>query len=109
MLHLPMKFDLFSQTWTIRAAQQGEIDTDLGQCRPDQLEILINPNQSSESQLHTLWHEILHAFEQKMQLSMTEQQVDVLSLCIMHFFRTNSQFTDLLFKDENTVMEEFYA
>jgi Zn-dependent peptidase ImmA (M78 family) len=109
MLNLPMTFDLFSQTWTIRAAQPGEIESDLGQCRPDQLEILINPYQSSESQMHTLWHEITHAFEQKLQLALTEQQVDLLALCLLHFFRTNTEFTELLNPDSNQITGEFYA
>lgn len=92
MIYLPQTFRLFNQTWHIRAARMGEIDTDLGQCRPDQLEIVINPNQTGGSMAHTLLHEIVHSIEQKLQLNLTEQQVDLMALGLLDLIRSQQEF-----------------
>ena len=96
MLHLPDEFTLFDQQWLIRPAEPGEIGTDLGQCRPDQLEILINTSQNEESMIHTIWHELCHACEFKLQLELTERQVDLMALAIIHLLRSNSHLLELI-------------
>jgi hypothetical protein len=94
-MHIPKQFRLFSQTWTVRTAEPGEIPEDLGQCRPDQLEILINPNQVPESLIHTLVHEVIHSIEQKQQLEMTERQVDLIAMGLIDLFRNNPNFYEV--------------
>lgn len=101
MIHLPIEIELFSQTWRIRAARQGEIDTDLGQCRPDQLEIVINPNQSGESMTHTIMHELTHAIELKLDLELTERQVDLIALGYINLFRLNRGIYEMIEGDYN--------
>ena len=99
MIYLPFQFQLFNQTWHVRAARQHEI-TDLGLCNPDELEIIIN-NQNSESMTHTLTHEIVHAIEQKLQLELTERQVDLLALGLIDLIRSNILIFDYINKLEN--------
>lgn len=95
-MRIPNKFKLFSQNWTIRGALPGEIGDDLGQCRPDQLEIVLNPNQCPDQLQHTLLHELTHAIEQKQQLELTERQTDLIALGIIDLFRSNPGFIDIL-------------
>ena len=90
-----MKFRLFSRSWNIRFSHPGEITDDLGQCRPDQLEILINPNQVSESVKHTIAHEICHAIELSQDLQMTERQIDLMALGIIDLVRNNPELFDV--------------
>lgn len=98
---IPKNIRLFCQNWTIRAAQPGEIGDDLGRCHPDQLEILLNPNQVPESLIHTLAHELIHAIEQKQQLDMTERQVDLIALGLIDLIRSNNRFEDIFKEDQN--------
>jgi hypothetical protein len=98
-MRIPQKFRLFSQTWTIRTALPGELPEDLGQCRPDQLEIVINPNQVPESMTHTLVHELIHSIEQKQQLDMTERQVDLIAMGLIDLFRSNDLFHEVFTDD----------
>ncbi len=95
-MRIPDKFKLFSQTWRIRGAVPGEIGDDLGQCRPDQLEIVLNPNQCPEQLQHTLLHELIHSIEQRQLLELTERQVDLIALGILDMFKSNPGFTDIL-------------
>jgi hypothetical protein len=95
MIYLPLTIELFNQTWCIRAATTGEIGSDLGQCRTDQHEILINPNQLEESMLHTILHELTHAIELKLDLNLDERQVDLIALGIISLFRSNPSFIEL--------------
>ena len=95
-MQIPNQFKLFNQTWRIRLAQPMEISDDLGQCRPDLFEIVLNPNQSPESILHTLNHELIHAIEHKLQLELTERQVDLVALGLMDLFRSNPAMLQLL-------------
>lgn len=88
-MRIPADFKLFSQQWRVRGAQPGEIGTDLGQCRPDQLEVILNPNQTAESLLMTFWHEVIHAIETRLELAMTERQVDLIALGIIDLMRNN--------------------
>ena len=97
---IPNKFKLFNQIWTIRTAQQGELPDDLGQCRPDQLEVVLNHNQSEESIRHTLLHELIHCIEMKLHLEMTERQVDVIALGLIDLFRSNPELSQLFEQGE---------
>lgn len=92
MIYLPQTFRLFTQPWLIRAARSGEMPEDLGQCRTDQFELIINPTQATESMCHTLLHELVHSWEQKLLLNLTEQQVDLLALALLDFVRNNPDF-----------------
>ncbi len=96
MIHLPLTFQLFSQQWTIRVAQPGEIPEDLGQCRADLHEIVINPNQSEESMLHTILHEICHSIEIKQHLEMTERQIDLMALGFIDLLRNNQVIGEMI-------------
>ena len=97
---IPNEFKLFNQTWQIRTAYTGELTDDLGQCRPDQLEIILNPNQAIESIKHTLLHELIHCIEMKLHLEMTERQVDVIALGLIDLFRSNPELSQLFEQGE---------
>ena len=101
-MQIPTKFRLFSQTWTIRGSQPGEIGDDLGRCHPDQLEIVLNPNQVAESLIHTLAHEIVHSIEQKQQLELTERQTDLIALGIIDLVRTNPKIMEIFDDTDRT-------
>lgn len=92
MIYLPQQFRLFGQTWHIRAARPNELSDCWGECRPDQLEVVINPNQHNAMLAHTLLHEIIHCIEQKLQLNMTEQQVDLVALGMLDLIRHSPDF-----------------
>ena len=96
---IPNNFKLFNQKWAIRTAHMGELPDDLGQCRPDQLEVILNPNQSEESIKHTLLHELIHCIEMKLHLEMTERQVDVVALGLLDLFRSNPELLSLFDKE----------
>jgi len=98
-MRIPNNFNLFTQTWSIRGAGPGELGEDLGQCRPDQLEIIISPHQTPESVVHTLVHELTHAVEQKLQLNLEERQVDLLALGLIDLFRSNPNLLSLFDRD----------
>jgi hypothetical protein len=92
---IPNEFKLFNQIWSVRTAIQGEMPDDLGQCRPDQLEVVLNPNQATESIRHTFLHELVHCIEMKLHLEMTERQVDLMALGLIDLFRTNPELLEL--------------
>jgi len=92
---IPPYIKLFSQIWSIRASQPYEIGDDLGQCKHETHEIILNPGQTQQQMYQTLMHEIVHAFELTLDLEMTERQVDLLALCFIHFVRENPEFMDL--------------
>ena len=94
-MFIPQKFQLFSQQWHVRTALPGELPEDLGQCRPDQLEIVLNPNQVPESLVHTFVHEVIHSIEQKQQLDMTERQVDLIAMGLIDLLRTNPELLEV--------------
>lgn len=100
MIYLPFTFKLFGQQWTVRTARPYEI-TDLGQCRPDDFEIIINPGQNNESLTHTLTHELVHAIEQKLHLNLTEDQVDLFALGLIDLIRNNNEILDYIISEEN--------
>jgi hypothetical protein len=67
----------------------------------DLFEIIINPIQNNESITHTLWHEIVHSWETKLDLQLTERQTDLIALSMIHFFRQNPQLIEYLLKEES--------
>ena len=93
---IPDTFKLFSDTWSIRTATAKELQTDLGMCYADDNEIVLNPNQSASSIKHSLLHELIHSIELKLDLDMTERQVDVLALSLIHLFRENPRLLEIL-------------
>ena len=97
---IPNEFKLFNQKWQIRTAIPGELQDDLGQCRPDQLEVVLNSNQTEESIRHTMLHELVHCIEQKLQLEMTERQVDLIALGLIDLFRSNPELLELFEQGE---------
>ena len=96
MAQIPDTFELFSETWTIRTGNDIEMATNNGLCIADSNTILLNPNQTEESLIQTLVHELLHCIEVKLDLEMTERQVDVLALSLRHLFKTNPNMLTLL-------------
>lgn len=105
-MRIPQQFKLFNQNWRIRLSYPMEIGDDLGQCRADLKEIVLNPNQTPETLFHTLWHELVHAIEETLLLEMTERQVDLVALGIIDLLRSNSQFPELFDHSESTDYEE---
>jgi hypothetical protein len=101
MIYLPFKFELFAQQWTVRAANPHEI-TDLGLCKADEFEIVINPAQTAESMIHTLTHELVHSIEMKLQLELTERQVDLLALGLVDLLRNNYDVFDYITSEQET-------
>jgi hypothetical protein len=99
VIQLPFTFILFGQEWRVRAAKQHEL-TDLGICKPDDFEIVIDINQTAETKIHTLTHEVIHAMEQKLQLEMTERQVDLMALGLIDLLRNNPGFLDYIDLEE---------
>ena len=96
MAQIPDTFELFSETWTIRTGNDIEMALNNGLCLADSNTILLNPNQTPEGLIHTLIHELLHSLEVKLDLEMTERQVDVLALGLLHLFKTNPDMLTLL-------------
>ena len=95
MAYIPGEIKLFSQAWTIRPGTDKELTANHGMCYPDSCEIIFNAHQTWDNILHTVMHELIHAIETKTQLNMTEAQVDVLALCLIHLFRTNPDLLEL--------------
>jgi len=100
MAQIPDEFQLFSQTWHIRTGTEKELPAELGMCYPDTNEILLNGNQTADSVIHTLLHELLHAIETKMHLEMTERQIDCMALGLLDLFRNNPDMTGILLPQE---------
>jgi len=98
MAQIPDTFTLFGQQWQIRTAEPYELGDDLGQCRADQHEIIISPNQNAETLIHTLLHELVHCIELKLDLDLTERQVDLIALGVIDLFRNNPNMLTLLEK-----------
>jgi hypothetical protein len=98
-LQIPKNFELFSDIWTIRAGSDKELDNNLGLCYADSQEVILNPNQTPQQLKHVLLHELIHAIEQKLNLELTESQVDGVALGIKHLFLTNPQLLGLLVQD----------
>lgn len=91
-------FKLFSQEWQIKLGQEREMPEHLGLCLPDQRKILLHEDQDQDSKKHTLLHELIHAVEQKLSLSLTETQVDLMALGLLDLFRNNPELL-VVFED----------
>ena len=100
MAQIPSKFQLFSQQWHVRPGTDKELPDELGKCYPDSNEILIRPDQTADSIIHTFLHEILHSIEMKMHLEMSERQIDCMALGLMDLFRNNPDMVGLLLPQE---------
>lgn len=96
VVHIPGEINLFSQTWTIRPGSDLELNMNNGLCIADRCEILFNANQTWDSCIHTVMHELIHAIEIKLDLDLTERQVDVMALALIHLFRQNPELEVLL-------------
>jgi len=98
---VPETFTLFNQQWQIRTAAKFELENDLGQCRPDQFEILVNTDQCEESLRHTLLHELVHCIEQKLHLELTERHVDLIALGLIDLLSNNPDLLTLFNKEHD--------
>ena len=96
MPQIPNTFTLYGQTWTIRTTDTREMQDNLGLCYADSNEILLNHNQSEQSLVHTLMHELLHSIELKQHLEMTERQIDCMALGLIHLFKSNPNLITLV-------------
>jgi hypothetical protein len=106
-LQIPKNFELFSEIWTIRGGTDKELDNNNGLCYADSHEVLLNPQQTPQQLKHVLLHELIHAVELKLNLELTEAQVDGVALGIKHLFLTNQQLLALLVQDtENGTAED---
>lgn len=95
MSYIPGEIELFSELWTIRPGTDKELTNNHGMCYSDSCEIIFNPNCTWDNTLHTVMHELIHAIETKCHLDMTERQVDVMALGLLHLFRQNPQLLEL--------------
>jgi hypothetical protein len=90
-MEIPNTFTLYGQTWRVRAGTEKELPDLLGMCYPDTCEILLNPNQTADSLLHSFVHEVIHAIEIKQHLELTEHAVDLLALGLRHLIIQNPE------------------
>jgi hypothetical protein len=98
-LQIPKNFELFSEIWTIRAGSDKELDNNLGLCYADSQEVILSPNQTPQQLKHVLLHELIHAIEMRLNLELSEAQVDGVALGIKHLFLTNPALLGLLVQD----------
>ena len=101
-MNIPQTFELFSQLWQIRAGSPKEMEDNNGLCYTDSCEILLNPQQNPQSMKQTLLHELVHCIESKMNLELTENQVDSLAIGLNHLFTANPDFA-LMFIPQQAV------
>jgi len=101
-MQIPNTFNLYGQTWRVRAGTAKELPDLLGMCYPDTCEILLNPDQTPESLLHVFLHEVIHAIELKQHLDISESAVDLLALGLRHLIIQNPE---LLFIFTNPVQD----
>lgn len=101
-MNIPQQFELFSQTWQIRAGSPKEMTDNHGLCFTDSCEILLNPQQTAQGLKQTLLHELVHCIETKMNLDLTESQVDSMALGLNHLFTANPVFTQLFIEQQTT-------
>jgi hypothetical protein len=105
-MNIPSNFELFSQQWQIRAGSPKEMNDNNGLCYTDSCEILLNPLQTAQGLKQTLLHELVHAIETKMNLDLTEAQVDSMALGLNHLFTENPSFTAMFITEEPTQEEQ---
>lgn len=105
-MNIPQTFELFSQVWQIRAGSPKELDNNNGLCYSDSCEILLNPNQAIQEMKQTLLHELVHAIETKLNLDLTENQVDTLALGLNHMFTTNPELASLFLAEDEELQDD---
>lgn len=105
-MNIPQTFELFSQQWQIRAGSPKELDDNNGLCYTDSCEILLNPQQTAQGLKQTLLHELVHCIESKMNLELTENQVDSLAIGLNHLFTANPVFTEMFLPQLTTEEED---
>ena len=96
-MDIPNTFKLFQQTWTVRTGTEKELPNELGMCYVDSNEILLRTQGlPADTIIHTFLHELVHSIEQKLELDMTERQVDLIALGLIDLFRSNPAMVELL-------------
>ena len=96
-MEIPDTFKLFQQTWHVRTGTEKELPNELGMCYVDSNEILLRTQGlPADTIIHTFLHELVHSIEQKLELDMTERQVDLMALGLIDLFRNNPQMVELL-------------
>lgn len=100
-IDIPDNFEFMAQRWQIKPGTALNLATDLGQCDRDNLTIWLSNNYPSDVIKQTLFHELVHCWETVLNLHLTEDQVDNLSVAMLHFFSTNPEFIALLINGED--------
>ena len=96
-MDIPNTFRLFQQTWHVRTGTEKELPNELGMCYVDSNEILLRTQGlPADTVIHTFLHELVHSIEQKLELDMTERQVDLIALGLIDLFRNNPAMVELL-------------
>ena len=96
-MEIPDTFKLFQQTWHVRTGTEKELPNELGMCYVDSNEILLRTQGlPADTIIHTFLHELVHSIEQKLELDMTERQVDLIALGLIDLFRNNPAMVELL-------------
>lgn len=96
-MDIPNTFRLFQQTWHVRTGTEKELPNELGMCYVDSNEILLRTQGlPADTIIHTFLHELVHSIEQKLELDMTERQVDLMALGLIDLFRSNPEMVELL-------------
>ena len=65
------------------------IAPDLGECRPDIKQIIINPNQSKRNMFLTFIHEVIHAMDHESSIGITEGKTLAIESALFDIFRFN--------------------
>ena len=100
-MQIPEIIEFMSQTWTIRDAQNKELENCLGLCDPATNTILLDPNLVDSVLLQTLTHELVHLIEMTLHQCLTEQQVDVIATGIVHLLKNNPDLLNLYAEETN--------
>ena len=95
-MKIPDQFEFMSQQWRIRSASSKELTDCLGLCDPSTNTIILDTDRPDAVLLQTMFHEIIHAWEMTLAQCLTEQQVDTMSTSMIHFFKQNPEFRELL-------------
>ena len=98
-LNIPAEFKFMGRTWQVKPGTVQELGTDLGQCRQDEYTIYLSPGYPDQRVIATLFHELVHVWETELNLHLTEDQVDSISVAMTHWFKENPEFIPLLVDD----------
>ena len=98
-MQIPKNIEFMSQLWQIRAAKPKELIDCVGLCDPKTNTILLDPYLPRDVLLQTVTHELIHTIEMTLNLYLTEQQVDVMAVGIVHLLRTNPELLALYHDD----------